>query len=579
MDEFPRRTFCALVAASAGTIAGCSEMTPSPPAQTNQPNNNENVTVVSTRKELQRAFDTLSSGDTIRISDENAPYRTTQWLDIDVDGVTVIGPGVRTLIKPADGAEVGGFRIGHNRRCKAIDLRGIGYHGNPSGQPEGAERLHGIAVQDAANVTVQRSSIRRTYPVKHGNGGSGISITQNCSNIRIFNNQIHEYGDRGIQLAGRRHVVFGNVVTTGLDRPIACDLWSSNSQNPVAQSVSIFGNLLGNSVEGSLMGIAGHTPAPSSKEGYVSIFGNVGFGSHKSFCHLRGPNSLRNVSIQNNVSLQNADGLKTKGTTKFSGVAIDAAKVRNVSIKNNELYNYSGHGIRLNSNVSDIVIQHNTLAKPGLAGIRFNDGSDGLVNGNLITHTGEAGVRLKGTTSTVVRGNFVRKTGTVGIIIEGTESHTGNDIADNFIKNNNQKGSQTSPAIFVRSNEVRVRDNTIRQNGAAAIVEHDRADKNLYENNWASGDQPWHFASPTSRARNNTPPTDIHRDVSLRSGSKVIQIDFDETYARPPRLTFGRKGGGIEDISYETDSNGNYVGATLTVGQQGETLDVFVDDP
>ena len=90
MDEFPRRTFCALVAASAGTLAGCNKMSTDPPSQTSQPNDEGNVTVVSTLDELQRAFDMLSSGDTIRISDENAPYRTTQWLDIDVDGVTVI---------------------------------------------------------------------------------------------------------------------------------------------------------------------------------------------------------------------------------------------------------------------------------------------------------------------------------------------------------------------------------------------------------------------------------------------------------------------------------------------------------
>lgn len=40
-------------------------------------------TVVTTKTGLEAAFDDLSAGDTIRISDENAPYRTTQWLDVD----------------------------------------------------------------------------------------------------------------------------------------------------------------------------------------------------------------------------------------------------------------------------------------------------------------------------------------------------------------------------------------------------------------------------------------------------------------------------------------------------------------
>ena len=578
MSELPRRMFCAVVAASAGTLAGCNKMGTNPPTQRSQSNGEGNMTVVSTLDELQTAFDTLSPGDTIRISDENAPYRTTQWLDINVDGVTVIGPGVQTLIKPADGADVGGFRIGHNHRCEEIDIRGIGYHGNPSGQSEDVERLHGVAIQDATNVTVQRSYIRRTYPVKHGNGGSGISVTQDCSQIRLFNNKIHEYGDRGIQLAGRRHVVFGNVVTSGLDRTIACDLWSSSSENPTAQSVSIFGNLLGNSVEGSLVGIAGHTPS-SSKEGYVSIFGNVGFGSHKSFCHVRGPAPIRNVSIQNNVCLQKAENLETEVTTRFSGVSVDAAKVQSVSIKNNEFYDYSGHGVHVNSDASDITIQHNTLTRPGLTGIRFVGGSDSLINGNLIANVGEDGIRLKGTTDTVVRGNFIRRAGTAGISTVGQQPSTGNDIVDNFIKNNNQKDSQTSPAIFVRNSGLRIRGNSVRQNGALAIVEHENADANLYENNWADGDRPWQFVSPTSQTRNNTPPTDAHRNVSSDSGERIIQVDFDQTYARPPRLTFGRKEGGVQDISYRTDGDGNYVGAKLTVGQRKGTLDVFVDDP
>ena len=548
------------------------------PKATAPQNNGGNVTVVTTRKELESAFNNLSTGDTIRITDENAPYRTTQWLDIDVDGVTVVGPGVQTLIKPARNADVGGFRIGHNSKCVEIDIRGIGFHGNPSGQPEKAERLHGVAIQNAENVTIQRSYIRKTYPVKHGNGGSGISVTPQCSGIRIFNNHVREYGDRGIQLAGKRHVIFGNVVTNGLDRPIACDLWTSKKKNSTAQSVSIFGNLLGDSVQGSLVGIARNNSSPS-KEGYVGVFGNVGFGSHKSFCHVRGPKSLQNISIQNNVSLQKTDKLQTKQTTQFAGVAVDVSKVKNLSIKNNEFYDYSGHGIHVNSNVSDMAIQQNTLASPGLSGIRFVGGTDSLISGNLITDTKEAGVRLKGVTNTTVRSNHVRKAGTAGMIVGGSKSATGNEIADNYIKNNNQKSSKAFAGILIRDGGVRVRGNIIRQNQAKAIAEPDSVDGNIYEGNWADGDQPWQFSSPTSRVRNNTPPTGVHQDVSANSGSNEVTVEFDQPYARPPELTFGRANGGIEDVSYHTDESGNFVGASVTIGKKGGTLDVFLSEP
>jgi parallel beta-helix repeat protein len=577
MEEVPRRTFCALLAASAGTASGCTTMGQSEPAETSRQNGVGDVTVVTTRKELESAFENLSVGDTIRITDENAPYRTTQWLDIDVDGVTVIGPGVQTLIKPADSADVGGIRIGENDSCSEIDIRGVGYHGTPSGQPKKAERLHGIAVRNATNVTIQRSYVRRTYPVKHGNGGSGISVTHNCSGVRIFDNQIHAYGDRGVQLAGKRHVVFGNVVTNGLDRPIACDLWPSESKNPTAQSVSIFGNILGNSVQGSLMGIARNTSS-SSKAGYVGIYGNIGFGAHKSFCHVRGPKPLRNVNIQNNVSLQKTDDLETNRTTEFAGVAVDAAEVRNLAIKNNEFYDYSGHGIHVNSSVSDTTIQQNTLASPGLAGIRFVGGTDSLIDGNLVTDATKAGIRLKGATNTVVRGNFVRETGTAGVVVGGSESPTGNEIADNYVKNSNQNSSKSFPAILIRDDGVRVRGNTVRQNSVAAIAEPDGVEGNVYEGNWADGDDPWRFASPSSRVRNNHPPTGVHRGLSANSDGTEVSVPFDRPYVRPPKLAFGRANGGVRGVSYDTNDDGHFVGATIALGESGGTLDVFVNE-
>lgn len=53
MDEFPRRTFCALLAASAGTISGDSAMSQGSPASTERQNGSGNVTVVTTRQELE----------------------------------------------------------------------------------------------------------------------------------------------------------------------------------------------------------------------------------------------------------------------------------------------------------------------------------------------------------------------------------------------------------------------------------------------------------------------------------------------------------------------------------------------
>lgn len=574
MDGVPRRAFCSLLAASLGTASGCelvrqeSSTDPWKPYAENE--------IVTTRRGLEAAFDDLAPGDTIRISARDAPYRTTEWLDIDVDGVTVIGPGVRDLIKPADGANVGGIRIGHNKRCRGVTLRRLGYHGNPDGQSETAERLHGIAVRNATDMRIEHNRIRNTHPRKHGNGGSGISVTRRCSDVWILNNHVDGYGDRGVQLGGRRLVVQGNAIRNGLDRPIACDLWYSSRENHTAQSVLIVGNVLGNAVEGSLVGIARNTPLVSN-EGYVSIFGNLGFGSHKSFCHIRGPEVLRNISVQNNVSVQEIDRLQTERTEQFAGIAIDVAKGRNVTIKNNELHDYSGHGIHVNSEISDVTVQHNDISECGLAGIRLVGANDGVIDGNVVTRAGEAGIRLERASTVSVRGNCIRRTGTAGIVSGGSKAATGNDIANNYIAGSGGTAARPIPAILVGDTGARVRGNTIHGNGAPAIAESEGAGDNLYENNWSDGEGAWRITTPTSRVRNNTPPIDVHHGVSADARGSVVRVDFDKPYARRPRLTFGRIGGGIRGISYETDEDGDYVGAAITVEEEDATLDVFVD--
>jgi len=579
MDEFPRRRFCALLAASAGTVSGCNFVSRGTEFDTRNQTDEGDVTVVTTRKELEAAFENLSKGDTIRITDENAPYRTTQWLDIDVSGVTIVGPGVRNLVEPAESATVGGIRVGHNSSCKEIDIRGVGFRGTPGSGGDDAERLHGIAVRNANNVTVERNYIRRTYPVQHGDGGSAISVSRKCSDVRIANNQIHEFGDRGIQLAGQRVVVFGNVVTEGLDRPIACDLWYPDAKNRTAQSVSIFGNLVGDSVEGSLVGIARNDPM-ASNEGYVSIFGNVGFGSHKSFCHVRGPNALRNISVQNNVSEQTTEDLETEETEKFAGIAVDVEEGHNLSIKNNELYGYSGHGVHVNSDISEITVQHNSIFDPGLSGIRLVGANNGLVGGNLVARTDGVGIRLSRTANVVAKGNYLRRTGTAGIISGGANSPTGNDIADNYVVEGggNAPEGKTYPAILVRDHGVRVRGNAVHQHDGPAIAEPESVEDNLYEGNWTDGDRPWRFVSSSTHTRGNTPPTGVHRGVTTGSGSNAARVEFDRKYARRPRLAYGRVGGGVRDVSYETNDDGEFVAAKVTVRRDGATLDVFVNE-
>lgn len=568
MGGFRRREFCGFLAGAAGATLESSLVSRS---------QSEGGRVLTTRREIEAAFENLSSGDTIRIGGENAPYRTTRWLDIDVDDVTVVGPGRRDLIKPADGANVGGLRIGHNERCRGVTVRGVGYHGNPDGQERGAKRLHGIAVRDAEAVRLERNRIRQTYPRRHGDGGSGISVTHRCSYVQILHNRIHDFGDRGVQLAGRRIVVSGNVVSEGLDRPVACDLWYPDDHNRTARSATIYGNVLGNTVEGSLVGVARNTPL-GSDPGYISVLGNVGFGTHKSFCHVRGPEPIRNVSVQSNVSVQTAGGLETKQTVEFAGVAVDVESGANVSVKNNELHGYSGHGVHVDSDLENLSVRNNDISDPGLAGIRVAGCRNGVVDGNLVTGASTTGIDLADASGMAVRNNYVHRAGAEGIVADGSEPASGNDIAFNYVSGNGRRSDRAVPAIAVRDVGVRVRGNSVLQNDGPAIAEEDGAKGNLYEDNWADGERPWRIPSPTSRVRNHSPPVDEHKGVSADGTENTVRVRFDRQYAEPPQLAFGRRGGGIEDVEYWTDGNGDYAGAVVTVGRAGGSLDVFVTD-
>ncbi|WP_224268446.1 right-handed parallel beta-helix repeat-containing protein [Haloprofundus salinisoli] len=543
--------------------------------------------VVRSDGELEQAFENLSPGETIRIDPKNAPYRTTNWLDIDVDGVTVVGPGVPTLVKPADGANVGGIRIGHNARCRDVTVRDVGYHGNAENQDDAAKKLHGIIVRDASNVVIAGNSVSRTHPYReHGSGGSGISVERGSENVRIVDNRIREYGDRGIQLGGQNVFVSGNIVTEGTDRSIACDLWSPEGTNEVANTVIITGNIVGNCTQGSLTGIASGPPGASGDGAHVTISNNIGFGYHKSFCHVRGPGEVHNVTIRGNVSVQATDGLRTKQTTKFAGVAIDPKNGgSNITVAGNKLVGYSRHGVNVQSPATDFEVRNNILTGAAETGVRIKDAKNGRVDGNTVTDPGSEGILLDGAEAVSVRNNRIRGATLPGITVGGgSGSH---ELADNHIHQSGDVDTEL-PSVLVGSSETVVTGNTIRQSGDVALLETETASANLYANNRSIGNDaegtvgestagtPWRIRSATAHVRDHTPAFDVHRGLTPTDGRILLQ--FEKPYLQRPKLSFGRRGGGIESVQYRTNDAGEFVGATLAVGGDGP-LDLFVESP
>ncbi|WP_266075677.1 right-handed parallel beta-helix repeat-containing protein [Haladaptatus caseinilyticus] len=521
--------------------------------------------VITTTSALESAFNDLSAGDTVVITGENAPYRTTQWLDIDVDGVTVVGPDIPTLVKPADGANVGGFRIGHHDHCENVTIRGVGYDGNPDGQRPSAKLCHGIVVKDAENVTLSGNYLTRTHPYhEHGTGGSGISAEKESRNVRILGNRIRDIGDRGIQVGGANVLVSGNVVTDGLDRSISCDVWRGFDHQQ-ARNVAIVGNVLGNNLEGSLTGIGGNDLQAG---GYILIASNIGFGYHKSFCHVGFGGRARNVRIDGNVSVQ-------EESADFAGVSLNIERATNVTVVDNDLYDYGGTGVNIEKGISDFVVARNGLYDVGSDGIRITGAKDGIVARNTVSETGRAGILLDDARYVAVEHNDVRGAQRSGIVSRGNGT-TNHEISENRVRKYGRSDGYYQ-GILLQTRENVVRGNRIyRSGGGLAIVETDGGGDNCYSENWADGTSPWRIESATSLVRGHVPAFDVHRGV-VGDDAGTVSVRFDKSYARRPKLTFGRVGGGIETVSYTKTKRGAFDGVTITVESSNGVLDVFVE--
>ena len=568
MTEFSRREFVAgsfggLIPIATGTERGTNESLLSESGAT---------TRVSTRRGLERAFENLSPGDTVFISPEGAPYRTTEWLDVDVNGVTVQGPGIKNLIRPADGANAGGIRIGHNSACEGVEVRGVGYHGNPAGQDDDALRLHGIVVREARDVTLANNYVTRTHPYHvHGRGGSGISVEPGAAGVRVQNNRIYDVGDRGIQLAGTGILVSGNVVTHGLDRSVAMDLWPTRERTYQARQVSVVGNYLGHNAEGSLTGVGG---IPQREDrGYYTVANNVGFGPHKCFCHLGFRGYAEHVAVVGNVSVRD------EGTAqREAGINLNATDVRNVIVANNELYDYALEGVNVDGGVREFTVADNLVSGSGEAGIRVA-GRHGTVAGNSVVRPSRQGVSLEEATNVTVDGNRVRGADLAGIAVRRRNGPGQNRIHGNAVHSWDRDGSG-APAIVVRGSENAVTDNFVRSEGGEggpAIADRTRGGSNTYADNYATGGGEWAIADPTATVRDMTPPVDVHRGRTDDDGDGVVRASFDRPYAKRPSIRFGKRGGGIRGVEYATDARGDYVGVDVRIANAGGRVDLFVD--
>lgn len=440
--------------------------------------------VVGTTSDLEAAFNNLSAGEHIHIGPEEAPYRTTQWLDIDVNGVTVTGylaggsgseAAVGELIKPADGADVGGIRIGTNSAAKNVTVQGIAYHGNESAMDDTVKRLHGIIVGvDAENVLLRDNHITKTHPYhEHGSGGSGISVRSGALGVQIRGNYCYDIGDRGIQCAGKDCVIDGNVLEAGFDRPVSLDVTQPNGNRYGAITATVSNNVAyqAGSVVGC--GIVAVT-FQNAPVGNYAIHGNVGRGAHGRLVKISNKD-IHNVAITGNVG-QSTGSNQVALIEEASRVSVvgnvgedytEGVKVRNTSeviVANNYLKTFSGSGILL-EDADDTIVMGNTVDDASAEGIfvKTDDGTcQNFAIGENLVKNSKTGISLFEVGNAISKGfithNFVRSNDQAGIdVVDGTQITTQGNIVDT-----NSQGSVGSyDAISINDNKQIVMANQV----------------------------------------------------------------------------------------------------------------------
>lgn len=296
--------------------------------------------LITAESDLNSLSADINAGETVAIAQPETPYLLNEWIDIDVDNVTLVAESPfaengERLIKVADGANIGGIRIGLNTPVSNVTVRRIGIDGNPTNQDSTIKRLHAITAVQGTDITVERCWPTRQNPYhEHNSGGSGITFEEGVTNGTIRYNTVVDPGDRCIQFGSQDTTVYGNFGYDGFDRFIATNyprVQGSPNADGGAVDFRIINNHARNLAEGSAIGVE-HVV----RGGRGVVMGNTARGTHRAVVRLR--SSLSNVLVAGNV------GYKSSPSNNNSGIVI-GSNVVGATVAYNQLIGYDGNGI------------------------------------------------------------------------------------------------------------------------------------------------------------------------------------------------------------------------------------------
>lgn len=363
-------------------------------------------TIVSSTSELEAAFSNLSDGETVWIGQPDTSYRTSQWLDVEASNVHIIGQSPfaadgQALIKPQDGADVGGIRAGTGATARSnIRIECIGFDGNESTMTNTVKRLHGVILDNVQNAAVNGCYFTKTHPYhEHGSGGSGVTVRNTASEVSVQNNFIEDIGDRGIQVSGENCIIAANKSINGFDRTVSLDVTQPDGNFYLGRNCAVTGNVGRDNSQGSIIGIGGKPPTTQSRGvGFISIIGNAGYGSHRRI--------VRISEIQSGTGRLAVVGNVGDGTNSTKhGIFIDTHPY--VIVSSNVLSHYDLDGIRATG--GGAILSNNIIRSPGRHGIRSSSDWSNIY-GNLIYSAGDHGIDIQDTANpSAVVANVVRE--------------------------------------------------------------------------------------------------------------------------------------------------------------------------
>jgi len=508
--------------------------------------------IVDSTQGLEDAFSNLSAGETIYIGRPETPYRPSQWLDIDgVSNVNVFFQSTtaedgNAILKVADGANVGGIRIGNSATTENIRVERQGHDGNPTNQTSGL-RHHGFIVDNnAKNVVVRDGFYTRTHPYHvHNDGGSGITVRSGAKNVLIEGNRITDIGDRGIQTAGDKVVVRRNYADNGYDRSISLDVMEQTDTWYYATKTVVTDNYGKGNIEGSIIGCTGAVGRPSIGSG-EALQDIVITRNHCTGGQRHGIFAINLVPSNGDGSIVVANNRVRSTPEKGIYLTADEDQTAPLAISGNVIDGVGNNGIV--ANIQGASVNGNSVNGVGAVGIICTRRAD--VTGNAVHNSGGNGIEST-TNRALISGNHVQGVGGTGIrvksgtnsimanVVAGSDVHgihtTGNFnvISGNTLEDNGVGGS-TAYGLELDASDLLIGCNLYRAGGADgttfAIHETSNASSSLFIGNKLLHGNPWGGVQSSTRAVANYPNPDGKGTVATTpDGTAEYEIAVDNS--------------------------------------------------